>query len=69
MRARQASALSSEFCTIQVLKGPKNLLALRNSGVSAFQRLYCMAVNSDGRYRCQNIDISDTGVTATGIDI
>ena len=23
---------------------------------------------SDARYRCQNIDISDTGVTATGID-
>ena len=23
---------------------------------------------SDGRYRCQNIDISDTGVTTTGID-
>ena len=29
------SALSSEF---QVLKGPKNLSALRNSGVSAFQK-------------------------------
>ena len=26
------------------------------------------ACSSDGRYRRQNIDISDTGVTATGID-
>ena len=32
------SALSSEFSTVQVLAGPQNLSALRNSKVSAFQR-------------------------------
>ena len=34
-----ASALSSEFCTVQVLAGPQNLSASRNSEVSAFQRV------------------------------
>ena len=33
-----AFALSSEFCTVQVLAGPQNLSALQNSEVSAFQR-------------------------------
>ena len=33
-----ASALSSEFCTVQVLVGPQNLSALRNSEVSTFRR-------------------------------
>jgi len=30
----RAFALSNELCTIQTLKGPKNLSALWNSGVS-----------------------------------
>ena len=38
VRGQPASALSSEFCTVQVLTGPQNLSALRNSEVSAFQR-------------------------------
>ena len=37
-RGLPASALSSEFCTVQVLVGPQNLSALRNSEVSAFRR-------------------------------
>ena len=37
-RGLPASALSSEFCTVQVLTEPQNLSALRNSEVSAFQR-------------------------------
>ena len=36
--ATSKSVLSSEFCTIQVLVGPQNLSALRNSEVSAFRR-------------------------------
>jgi len=40
VRGKQATALSTdEFCTVQVLKEPKN------SGVSAFQGLQCMTVN------------------------
>lgn len=31
-----ASTLSSRFCTVQVLEGPKNLSSLQNSEVSAF---------------------------------
>ena len=37
-RGLSVSALSSEFCTVQVLAGPQNLSALQNSEVSAFQR-------------------------------
>ena len=39
VRREWASALSNELCTVQVLKGPKNMSALRNSGVSTFQGL------------------------------
>ena len=35
-RGMPASALSSEFCTVHILEGPKNLSALQNSKVSAF---------------------------------
>ena len=31
------STLSSEFCTVLVLLGPKNLSSIRNSEVSTFQ--------------------------------
>ena len=34
-RGLPASALSSEFCTVQELEGPKNRSALRNSEVSS----------------------------------
>ena len=37
-RGLAASALWSEFCTVQVLVGPQNLSALRNCEVSAFRR-------------------------------
>ena len=37
----------SEFCTVQVLKGPKNPSALQNSGMSTFQGLQCMATNGN----------------------
>ena len=39
LRGMQASVLLSEFCTVQVLEGPKNMFALRNRDVSAFQGL------------------------------
>ena len=44
------SALSSEFCTVQVLEGLKNLSALRNSIVSAFGSIlkYCINGTSIG---------------------
>ena len=35
---REASALPSEFCAVQVLAGPQNLTTSRNSEVSAFRR-------------------------------
>ena len=35
-RGTRALALSSEFCTVQVLEGPKKLSALQNSEVSTF---------------------------------
>ena len=34
------SALSSEFCMVQVLAGPQNLSALQNSEVSASVKYY-----------------------------
>ena len=37
-RGLPVSALSSEFCTVQVLAGPQNLSALQSSEVSAFRR-------------------------------
>ena len=42
-RGLPASALLSEFCTVQVLVGPQNLSTLQTSEVSAFQRAvkYC----------------------------
>ena len=46
MKGMRASALSSEFCTVQVLKGPKNLSALRNSEVSAFGSILKYYINS-----------------------
>ena len=46
MKGMRASALSSEFCMVQVLKGPINLSALRNSEVSAFGSIV--------RYNCIN---------------
>ena len=38
VRVLPASALLSEFCTVQVLAGLQKLSALRNSEVSAFWR-------------------------------
>ena len=46
IKGMRASALSSEFCTVQVLKGPKNLSALRNSEVSAFGSIFKYCINS-----------------------
>ena len=46
MKGMRASALSSEFCMVQVLKGPKNLSALRNSEVSAFGSILKYCINS-----------------------
>ena len=46
MKGMRASALSSEFCTVQVLKGPKNLSALRNSEVSEFRSILKYCINS-----------------------
>ena len=39
VRGKRATALSNEFCTVQVLKELKNLFLLRNSGVFGFQGL------------------------------
>ena len=39
-------ALSSEFCTVQVLEGPKNLFTLRNSEVSAFGSILKYCINN-----------------------
>ena len=47
IRGMQRSPLSSEYCTVHVLEGLKNLSALWNSGVFAFQGLQCMAVNGN----------------------
>ena len=46
MKGMRASALSSEFWTVQVLKGPKNLSVLRNSEVSAFGSILKYCFNS-----------------------
>ena len=46
IKGMRASTLSSEFCTVQVLKGPKNLSALRNSEVSAFGSILKYCINS-----------------------
>ena len=46
IKGMRASALLSEFCTVQVLKGPKNLSALRNSEVSAFGSILKYCINS-----------------------
>ena len=40
------SALSSEFCTVQVLERPKNLSTLTNSKMSAFGSILKHCINS-----------------------
>ena len=47
MKGMQASALSSEFRTSQVLEGPKALSALRNSEVSAVRSIQVLYFNWD----------------------
>jgi len=52
---KRTSALSSEFCTVQALKGLNNLSNLRSSEVSTFQGIYYMAVNGNAihtRVKC-----------------
>ena len=39
VRGKRVTALFNDFCTVQVLKEPKNLFTLQNSRVSTFQRL------------------------------
>ena len=45
VRDMPVSALSSEFCIVQVLGGAKNLSALRNSEVSAFGTILKYYIN------------------------
>ena len=49
MRGVSASAILSEFCTVQVLEGLKNLFVLQNSEMSAFGSIVLMALQSSGR--------------------
>ena len=44
MRGVSASAILSEFCTVQVLEGLKNLFILQNSEMSAFGSIVLMAL-------------------------
>ena len=44
MRGVSASAILSEFCTVQVLEGLKNLFVLQNSEMSAFGSIVLMAL-------------------------
>ena len=41
VRGKRGSTLSSNFCTVQVLVGLKNLCTLRNTGVSTIQEFNC----------------------------
>ena len=45
VRSMPASTLSSEFCTVKILEGPKNLSALWNSKESAFGSIHKYSIN------------------------
>ena len=58
MRGLLASALSSEFCIVQVLAGPQNLSALRNSISESCKVLCVMQIQSGPEHFVLYNDVS-----------
>ena len=56
--------LCLSVCTL----GNHSVNRLHSGGYLTCQVEIAVPTTSDGQYRYQNMDISDTGVTATGID-